>query len=434
MLLEFTVGNYLSFKDKMTFSMLPDTALSRTVDGQVIGEDKVKALSSAVVYGANASGKTNLIASLSFMMQFVASSHQSLNPTGGIAVSSFQLNHETRYQPSCFEILFFHNGIRYRYGFNVDEERVHKEWLYQDSTGKREATLFVRQREEISLGAKFGEGKGLEGRVAPNKLFLSIVAQFNGEIALEIVDKWFDTQLRVISTLQIPTYFDVTAEMMQDRSDAELIIQIMKQLDIGLESIVAEYIKPDGIELLHIVNERAQNRKIDFSRENYEIRTVHKDEQGMNIDFDFSVESAGTRRLFDLLGPIIETLRNGYTLVIDEFDNRLHPMLAYNLIRLFNSKMVNRYGAQLIIATHNTFLIDPTLFGRDQIWFTAKDLRGVTDLYSLADYKQPDTNHTERKSARFEKKYLQGRYGGVPIMGDIEETIGKYLDGIADER
>ncbi len=425
MLLEFTVGNYLSFKDKMTFSMLPDTALSRTVDGQVIEVGGEQSLSGAIIYGANASGKTNLLTGFAFFRWFVRFSHQSSAPAGGIGVRPFMLNHETEHSPSYFEVQFLHKGTKYRYGFELDHERVHREWLHQDSTRKREATLFERKNQNITVGAKFGEGKGLEGRVTPNKLFLSVAAQFNGEIAVEIVSNWFGKRFRVTSTLKGESYENYTAKMMQIQSTRKLINEIICQLDIGLEEVSANYKESDVSELPESIRQLIDLGKVQVEPGFYEIKTIHKDDEGKNIDFDFSFESAGTRRLFELLGPIVETLINGYTLVIDEFDNRLHPMLAYKLIRLFNSVIANRSGAQLIIASHNTNLIDQTLFGRDQIWFTAKNERGITDLYSLADYKQP---HTERKDARFDKRYLKGRYGAVPIMGDIEEIIGKYLE------
>jgi predicted ATP-dependent endonuclease of OLD family len=405
---------------------------------RVLGQPDL--LTSAAIYGANASGKSNLIAAMRFMRRFVLDSPKETSATGSIPVESFLLNAATENQSSHFEIVFVIDNKRYRYGFDVTKERVTAEWLFYVSSS-REAKLFKRTLDEVELGGKFKEGKEISHRTRPNALFLSIVAQFNGKIAQEII-AWFKN-LKLASGLEdfgmklftIKSYLE--GEFRQD------IIKLIRQLDLGIDNLLIEKIEkntkvsplPDGMpdELKNALTVLREHGDV----ERFGVQSVHGqyNEEGQLIGqkhFDFAEqESEGTQKLFALAGPVIAALRRGHVFIIDELDARLHPLLTCQIVRLFNDKETNPHHAQLIFTTHDTNLLGSDLFRRDQIWFVEKDQEGATDLYSLAEFKlhkDPSTSAKVRNDASYERDYIKGRYGAIPLLGNFRTIV---LDGEA---
>jgi hypothetical protein len=421
MLIEFTVGNYRSFKEPQTLSML--AAPLKSKDAQVDANNVIKTdgqpdlLTSAAVYGANASGKSNLINAFRFMVQFVMLSQSETRRKGGIAVEPFRLNPASAVGPSHFEIVLAHKGVRYRYGFEVNKERVLAEWLYT-ATSSRESRLFERDSDKIVVGNRFTEGRKLTGQTRPNALFLSVVAQFNGPTAQAILD-WFGN-LGIGSGLTDLAMMFYTTERFQEGDKSEAIRRLICQLDLGIADLQIEKMPrgepefTDGMpdELMKVLRVLVDDSEVEEAT----IRTVHTiyDDDGRPVGqevFDLDDhESEGTQKLFALASPVLEALEEGGVLIIDELDARLHPLMTREIVRLFNNRQTNSHGAQLIFSTQDTNLLDNELFRRDQIWFVEKNNQGASQLYSLAEIQGV------RNDLSYERGYIQGRFGAVPYL------------------
>lgn len=395
MLIEFTVGNYLSFKDKKTLS-LEATAIKDNL-ANVITTGKYKLLRSAVIYGANSSGKSNFIKALDRMRWMVMQSALN-NSTSEIDVVPFLLSTETENEPSYFEILFLIEGVRYRYGFEADNKIIHSEWLFERKVGI-EKSLFIRNKDSIEITTDFVEGKGIEEKTRDNALFLSIVDQFNGTISKKIMT-WFDRQ-RILSGLKHEMEKGLTFRFLESEALKIWIKEFLAPLNLGFQ---------------------------DFAVKDSKIVTFHNkfDKNGNIIDkheFDLlKQESAGTNKLYDMAGNLTFGLKLGTLTVIDELDAKLHPLLTMAIVKLFNSPIHNPENAQLVFATHDTNLLNYGSFRRDQIYFTEKNNFESSDLYSLVEYIEPDGKKV-RNDRSYEKDYIAGRYGAIPFVGDFSKLI-----------
>lgn len=430
MLIEFSVGNYLSFKDQVTFSMVASkvVAKDKSLDQNNMFkiDGNLSLLKSAAIYGANASGKSNFIDALSFMRQFVLNSSKETQSEEPIGVEPFRLASETTHQPSFFEVVFLLEGKKYRYGFEVDAEKVVSEWLFYTPKTK-EAKLFTRDFDGIVVSNLFKEGKKIVENTRTNALFLSVVAQFNGPVAQQVLG-WFRS-IGFISGLSDFGIRDYTVKGFESDDDKSEIVRIIKRLDLGIEDFQIEKVKMTEAALPKGFPKDLKKFFLKNSPEKVIIRTVHKkyDSAGRNpsielFDLDDN-ESEGTKKLFSLAGPLVDVLKNGKILVIDELDARLHPLITCEIIRLFNSNETNSRNAQLIFTTHDTNLLANTIFRRDQIWFTEKNESGATDLYSLAEFKL--RAEFIRNDASYQKDYIKGKYGAVPFVGDIHRLVGE---------
>jgi hypothetical protein len=428
MLIEFSVGNFRSFKEIVTLSMVAaklsakDKALDENNVFEAAGAPPL--LTSAAVYGANASGKSNLVAAMAFMREFVLHSHRETQPTGAIDIERFRLSSEAVVQPSHFEMVFVVDGIRYRYGFEVTPERVESEWLFSVPS-TREAKLFERFGDDIELSERFREGREIEARTRSNALFLSVVAQFNGPIAQRVI-RWF-RQMGIASGLQDRGMRLYTMRRFFDGTHRDDIRELIRRLDLGIEDVVVEKTSapadldlPDGMpEALRTALTSLRDLP---ASEFYAVRTFHAragngETTSTREAFDLDVhESEGTKKLFSMAGPLVKALKEGQLLVVDELDARLHPLMTREIVNLFNSKETNPQHAQLIFTTQDTNLLDNRLLRRDQVWFTEKDRQGATQLYSLAEFKV-------RNDVAFERNYIQGRYGAVPFLGDLHSVM-----------
>ncbi len=425
MLIEFSVGNYRSFKDTVTFSMLAAgiTAQDKSLDENNVFtyKDDIRLLKSTAVYGANASGKSNLIRAIKFMKEFVQNSSKETQAGEPISIDPFRLSTETADTPSHFEMVFVVEGRRYRYGFELTSERIIAEWLYHVPT-IREAKLFERRNGKLDLGPAFKEGRDLWNKTRENALFLSVVAQFNGPIA-RIVIKWFD-DLRVILGLYDATLRLLTEMMLEVDQFHDEIVRFVRSLDTGIDDVK---LRPSDVSTDDIPTRRlsplalairkyGRDQGLDF--QTTQVVSAHQkyDAHGEKttvefFDFDDS-ESDGTKKLFALAGPLLLALSAGKVLVVDELDARLHPLLTRAIIGLFDSNETNPENAQLVFATHDTNLLSKDLFRRDQVWFAEKDRFGMTHLYSLAEFEV-------RYDASFGSDYIRGKYGAIPYIGDL---------------
>ena len=425
MIIEFTVGNFLSFKEKKTLS-LEATNITEYKDS-AFQAGKYKLLKSAVLYGANSSGKSNFIKAMSTMKRIVMTSVEK-SSASKFEIIPFLLNPNTENQPTYFEIVFLIDKERYRYGFEIDNKSIHGEWLFKLSK-KDEELLFIREESGIGVTSEFEEGSGLESKTRENALFLSVVDQFNGEIAAKIIS-WFN-DWGTISGLSHDNYRAVTFSLLDKKKSKERLLDFFKDLDLGFEQLkfrkekFQESILPSDLpsELLDDIISDLQGKTI------ARIDTVHKmhDDDGNQVgtrEFDLRQrESSGTNKVIDISGPIFDTLLGGGILVIDELDAKLHPLMTAAITNLFNSPEYNTNNAQLIFATHDTNLLSYGRFRRDQIYFLEKDKYEASDLYSLIEYKEEGSSKKIRKDRSFEKDYINGRYGAIPFIGNFEELL-----------
>lgn len=404
MLIQFSVGNFLSFKEQSTLSLVA----SALKDIQILSEDVIfnigetdlALLKSATIYGANASGKSNFIKALDFFKWYVINSSKDIQAGERVNVESFRLSSSTVEEPSYFEAIFCNAEYQYRYGFETDENMIHSEWLYQKANKKRakEVELFYRDEDGFNIHSKFIIGKELINKqmVRTNALLLSVAAQFNDAVAVEIV-KWLN-DTTIISGSNEKNIWDLAAIRLDDLKMKQRIVDFSRYADLGIENIEK-------------VNNAIISMHTQYDDEGNEVKLI-------NFPFKKN-ESEGTSKYFSLAYPIIDALDNGKRLIIDEFDSKMHPLLTCRIIALFNSKETNPKNAQLIFTTHDTNLLSASIFRRDQIWFTQKDRFGATELYSLAEYKV-------RNDASFEKDYLSGKYGAIPIMGDLTRLFNVH--------
>jgi uncharacterized protein len=421
MLIEFSVENYLSIKERVTFSLMAsnDDAL---VESNVITADKLRLLRSAILYGANASGKSNVLNALYFVRQMVMLSSKDTQANEDIDVNPFLLSTECDGKPSLFEMVFLHAGTMYRYGFQSDRQRIHAEWLFSRPKTK-EASLFEREGSEIRVnGSRFKEGKGIEDRTRDNALFLSVCAQFNGEIATALLG-WFQNirMLHGFAPMGIPS---VTIDRLNEPNSKSRVLELTRIADPG----ITDYdLLQKKLTIQDLPKDMPEPMKLDIMKGDpllVEVKTIHRKVDSTNRDigavlFDLRKnESAGTLKVVTLTGPILDALENGRLLVVDELDARLHPLLTRMIVSLFNSP-ANRSNAQLVFASHDTTLLTPKFFRRDQIWFTEKDRYGATDLYSLSELKGV------RKESTFAKDYIRGKYGAIPFVGDPQWLFGE---------
>lgn len=429
MLIEFSVGNYRSFKEIVTFSMVAadltsqDSKLDR--NNLVTIDEDLKLLKSAAIYGANASGKSNIAQALNFTIWFMINSSKDTQSTDEIDVEPFRLSTETERKPSYFELVFIMEGQKYRYGFEADRKKVISEWLFYVPKCK-ETKLFKRNLQNIEAIKKY-DAEGIQKRTRSNALFLSVSAQFNVEIAEKILN-WVTDQLNIMSGLHDRFYFEYTMECLLNNNKKLDILKFIKNLDLCIydiqvmqENFIIDSLHdgmPDEVKKVILKTGSVKATSISIS-------TIHKkfDEQGSSQSvekFDLTEhESEGTRKVFALAGVLVTALKEGEILVIDEFDDRLHPLISRAIVELFNSSETNSKNAQLIFMTHDTNLLSNKLFRRDQIWFTEKDRYGATDLYSLAEYNISN-------DAPFESDYIQGRYGAIPYLGNLELLIDSH--------
>ncbi len=431
MLVQMSIRNYRSIRDTVTLDLSVSALRERdstTDDNTFSVTPKLCLLKSAVIYGANASGKSNVLKALGFVRWMVKNSARESQAGDKITAEPFLLDQDFENEPSMFELVFFAEGTRYRYGFEVTSEAVVSEWLYYVPQ-EREALLYERTDQRFSLSSRFKEGKELEGKTRKNALFLSVVAQFNGNIANQIL-KWFN-KIAMVSGTQDRGYSIFTARKILDDDDSldKSIHDLIKTLDVGITKFVVgnekatatsyEGLPPVLREAFEKLAEESGNELKQLS-----VSTLHKKYVGnkpigtVSLDLE-EHESEGTQKLFALAGPILDSLKCGRVFVIDEMDARFHPLITESIVKLFNSAKTNTKNAQLIFATHDVNLLNRSLFRRDQIWFTEKDPYGATDLYSLAEYKLPN-NKKVRNDASYEKDYLEGRYGAIPFIGALD--------------
>lgn len=415
MLIKFTIENFLSIKNPLEIDFTA-TAIKEHEDDNLMHFNNAKFLKCAAIYGANSSGKSNILKALIFVKKFILNS--SKDQSGDIIdVEPFRLNTRTENKPSKFEIQFLLNGVKYRYGFAVDHFHIHSEWLYYTRINK-EYNYFNRIHQVITVSEKFDEGKGIEDKTRANALFLSVVSQFNGKISMSII-KWFSDVKYFLDTNK-HFHQNYSKKLFEKPEYKNIIKNYLHRADLGFSDIESQKI---GLPDLHNITPEIRELILNDFKNESSLMTAHPkfDENGRpaaNVFFNLQQnESLGTQKYFEMSGLIIEALIHGRALIIDEFDARLHPLLCTSIIKLFNSKINNARNAQLIFVSHNTNFLSKSIFRRDQILLAKKDQYGSTSLTSLAQEKV-------RVDEAYEKNYLQGGYEGIPIINENFNLLG----------
>lgn len=420
MILEFTVENYRSFYGKKTLVLEADKALKECSETNLFACSKHILLRTLALYGANSSGKSNLVSAMYTMARCILLSVR-LNDNEELEYDPFLLLTDNE-RPTMFELIFLKGEYCYRYGFRYNLERIVDEWLFRKTTPRsKEQMMFVRNEEGICVEEKnFPEGIGYEEKINDNRLFLSLCQQLGGEISRQVLS-WFQSDFNVISGLNNQQYRSYSKLFFHKKEQSSVdALEFFQKLRLGFNSILTHEEEPNipsdlTIELRAMFQKEIQGKK---SIELDSVHNIYSDKGKVVSSVNFSFEereSSGTNKLFDLSGPIFDTLYTGATLVIDELDAKMHPLISQYIIELFNNPETNPKNAQLIFTTHDTHLLSQKILRRDQIWFTEKDSQEQTDLYSLMDIVLPDGTKP-RNDANYERNYIAGRYGAIPYI------------------
>jgi uncharacterized protein len=436
MLVEFTVGNFWSFKELQTLQMQAAKLVSKfpkvDEDNTFVVNDKISLLKTKAIYGANASGKSNLVRAFTSFRQIVRDNISNPKVLEQYVIP-FKLNKETANQPSFFQMIFVLEGVVYRYGFEASRAKIESEWLWGKplfEAGVRERYYFVREGNTVEVNDEwYKEGAAFSkagGHGTPyfrdNSLFLTVVAAFNGPLSLQLV-RSIVNRMSIVSGLDDTHLMGLSIrEMAENPAFKESLSELMSSVDpsiLSLELIDADHAAisdfPEVVEALKSMkNQGRVELDVAINRAVYDEAGKKVGEAPVTLAFQ---EAEGTKKFFAMSSLIFVVLEKGGVMLVDEFDARMHPKLTRKIVQIFNSKRTNPNNAQLVFITHDSSLLDARLLRRDQIAFAKKDKFGVTELYHLVDFKGI------RNDASFEKDYLAGKYGALPNNLNIMESI-----------
>lgn len=441
MLIQFSVKNYRSIKDEAELQLITDAGKellgSNTFAPNSKGANNFRLMKSAVMYGANAAGKSNIINALSKMQWLVQFSAVKLQAGAPLDIEPFKFAEDSISQPTEFNVDFVTDGIRYQYGFSARNERVLEEWLFAYPNGRAQ-TWFMREYDAETDDYNWTKDTYLTGSKATwkdatrdNALFLSTAIQLNSK-QLAPVYQWFSKILRIIGTDGL-SYHQTAQQILTVEKSRDDVLAFLKSGDLGIDDIrVRENRRshnllnrslPDTDSAWERIGREIGERalKSGLIPDRYlTVETGHRLEDGSLHYLDLKDESDGTQRMFAFAAPLVEGLQDGAVIFIDELNNSLHPTMVKFLVSLFNSAEENPNNAQLIFTTHETSILSQDVFRRDQIWFCEKNKAQSTSLYSLSDFKV-------RKGAdNIERNYLSGKYGALPF---IDKTNLGELNG-----
>jgi hypothetical protein len=413
MLIEFKASNFRSMRDLQSLSLVAASGKERreenTFDTKLKGFPRL--IKSAVVYGANAAGKSNLLLALLHMKSFVVSS-ASLQEGSRLSHMPYRLASKFAKSPSTFEITFVNDGIRYEYGFSADAERFHNEWLVAYPQGRPqrwfERTYSRKSKKyEWYLSSKLkGNPRVWRDATRQNALFLSMAIQLNSE-QLRPIFTWFQKKLVVVGIGSSLFNQSLTYKLLEDPTGKERLLKFIHAADFGISDISMSK------EPMTVVGSPPPMPSELSGPSIVRVSSIHNAvDTGKPVSFNLGEESNGTQTLFKSAGAWLNVLTNGEVLFVDELDTSLHPHMTRFLISLFHDSSTNPKNAQLVFTTHDTSLLDADLFRRDQVWFVEKDEKSTSRVYPLTDF-------SPRKDEALERGYLRGRYGALPFIGDL---------------
>lgn len=410
MLMQFSFSNFKSYLNETTLD-LSSTNLSELKSNIINYKKNEEYLKVIAIYGSNASGKSNVLDAFQQMKFWVLKSFVLSTERKVIPLKRFHFSELGKTGNSLFEVFFTIDDKEYQYGYSLDEKSIHSEWLYKRNFKFKSKydLVFERENEEFNLSPKLNKTKDLISSMNEKTLLVTLLSSLKIDDAIN-VSKWFEDT-------EVINFGDTTFEFLVSRSLPEVVfnddngykrfIDFLKAIDLGIQGI--------RIEKIDNVNEDSENKS-----ERYKVYTQHR-----NIDNDsieeiiLNDESSGTIKMISLYYFLNEALEKGKTLFVDEMDAKLHPLLTRYIINLFQDSESNKNDAQLIFTTHDTHALNKELFRRDQIWFAEKNQKGISELFSLSEYK---VNNTKvRKDASYNKDYLGGRYGAIPNLSNFKE-------------
>lgn len=414
MLLEFAVSNHKSIRDEVLFSLLAGN--DSKYEDRLLDAGDVKVLKSAVIYGANGSGKSNLLDAVSFVKNLVLGSiiHQ---PGTGVRQLPHKLDGFGR--DSTYKIQFAIRGIRYVYGFSLKNMLIDDEYLYF-FPNNRQTEIFERSGDTFSPGSKFkGKFSSCKDVLKPNRLLLSCAANFSSVPEVADVYSFFKDELVVYVPANQENWMNYSLyQINQNPKMKEAVTAFLLDLGTGIKDIkvTIDQKKLESAELPPFLSDDFKAVLLKNKVDAISAKVVYN-----NFETDLLLEeSAGIRKLFALLCPFIDIIVNGKVLICDELEAGLHESLVFGLVKLFTNTDMGK-SAQLIFTTHETGLLNLDLFRRDQIWFTElKEDDRSTDLYSLAEIKNV------RKEENFGKGYITGKYGAIPMLNlDFADIVSR---------
>jgi len=422
-LIEFSVKNFRSFKERATLSLVATAATDHELT-HVSTAAGLRLLRSAVVFGANASGKSNFLAAFDVMRSIVLKSAKR-QAGDKLEVMPYLFETSSRTEATEFEVVFLLDGVKYQYGFSATRDRIESEWLFAFPKSRAQRWISREFVDGIDLKLITDKVPGQRGvwvdATRDNALVLSTAAQLNSA-SLTRVFNWFRTQARIIAAGS--GFPEFTAELCEDQAQKDVILKIIKAADFNLHDIGVSKEKLDFDRLPDDMPEsiKLQIQESWKDRDIFEIQTLHKTRQGEIVPLALEDESQGTQKFIGLIGPWLDTLADGALVWVDELHESLHPLMLRALVSMFHDSTLNTNGAQLIFTTHDTSLLTQKLIRRDQVWFAEKDGDGSSRLFPL-------TNFSPRKGREdLEDSYLSGRYGALPFIEDIRAPIvrGKH--------
>lgn len=424
MITDFLAENFRSIDNEVRLTFEADTGIKDMGERGYTIVANSRVLNTKVFFGANSSGKSNVFKAV-WMMRNILLHSVRLNVGEELPYDPFLLS-GSPLRPTKFEISFIDGPDKFCYGFSYTAERIVEEWLIAKFPKRSQKTLLKRTVDGIEIDSQnYSEGKQIQDGNIPlndNRLFISLAAQLGGTISKRVIE-WFMNKLSWASGLRDRSYMRFTREALHNDDVYKVkILQFIKSMDLGFSAVkteledVDQMMLPKGIPPEVIASLR-EHPFISAS-------TIHKkyDEEGNEIgevEFDIDEkESDGTKKLFNMAGPIIDTLSKGKALFVDELDAQLHPLLTKKIVNLFNSPLLNESGAQLIFTTHDTNLLSKSLLRRDQVIFVEKDSRAMTHLRPMMEIKL-ENGAKPRNDSNYEKNYLEGKYGAIPYFVDV---------------
>ena len=418
-LLSFTAENVRSYRDEVHLSLLATRMSTEEVGRELptASTRSVRVLPAAGVFGANASGKTTILRALADMRDLVMGSFRRGGEGSGLSRRPFLLDADSRERPSRFDVDLILREVRWQYGFEIDDERVLHEYAYHFPKG-RQSLVFHRDESAVEFGPRFRTtGKSLRRLVRENALVLSVAGAAADE-EIGPLFRWFQRNLLLADSMTRGMRAAHTAALLESDDHHVRVLELLLAADLGLSNLELARVDSDFADRMRkalrilggLENDPDATDDGEFVAAEF-VRLAHRG-GGEDVVFDPQDESEGTLVWVGLIGPVLDALDRGDVLLADELDASLHPHLVHRLVSLFQDPHTNSRCAQLIFNAHDvTVLGDSEARGleRDQIWLTEKDLSGATKLIQLVDYRP-------RRDEALQRRYLQGRYGGVPFL------------------
>ncbi len=411
MLIEFSVKNFMSFKNKVTLSMEKGNGLEN--EENVVFDGDINVLKSAAIYGANASGKSNLLKAFTCAILMVRTSSLISVGQKWVFLRPFLFDEESKNKPSEFEFVFKTNGIKYKYYFSADENKVYDEVLDAYYTQKP-TNIFRRTNTnnyEFYVDKKKLEALSMNN--TENKLFLATATTWNYDKTKDAY-LWFVNGIDTYDSFNNITDKDLIAYSNDSENLKEFALKLLNKADILIKDVTVHYEEKEIDNLLLAPLEKSNDK---YKVKNINIELEHEVMVGNdkhNYKLNFVDESSGTKVLFAFAPFLKRAFENTKVIIVDELERSLHPALVEFIVKLFNNKEINKANSQLIFTTHAMNLLNLELLRRDQIWFTEKKPEnGVTDLYPLDSF-------SVRKDENIQKGYINGRYGAIPFIKDVD--------------